>query len=233
MSWIAVTAKKKVHLYQKKYNKWTHDTSIKFLSKYEMLPTLNQYLLLELSDIVSEYAIFYLDLAWCNIDQFYTLYPPQLSRGEHVNDLLKMFVIDGEQKEFINNLNLLFTNYYVLECYIFINKFEKNNKIQYENCITFGHHGHKKIYDIRFKFIERHIEDLLKINSFEKFVLFLEENYKNEKVYLCGNYEYKYMEEYQCGCHYDEIKLKIIWELWRKIIGPRIVFHNLERVTEY
>ncbi len=210
--------------------------SITFLSKNDIEPTLEQYFIKEVSNIVCEYAIFNFDLSWCDLDLFSTMWQyfkkmcsvkdtQTLEKSYIISThvLLQKFNIDFSKNKFLDNLKICKIIYrsdpmnigdstsHLHTKYTHTILFEKNSNISV---------GYQ--YKIEFEFYNRHIETLIQINNFETFELFVNDIYVFNKL-NSHSIEHKNKDK----------KLTEMWLVWKKIFGPKIINDNLHTFTKY
>lgn len=219
MLWTKIYGKKSQY---KSNNKWNDDdTPIKFLSIDIIVSVLQRHFIATLSNLIGEYAIFLCDLSWCNLDVFYLL-KPKHSDKVCVQNLPETFGIDGGDNPYINDPSM--------KCEIsIISKIETaidEKQFLFVNDIVFfkQDNSNQWNYKISLQFLECHIGSLVRITKYEDFVVFLEKIYKisSEKI----NFDVIAHEN-------KETKLKEVWEIWKKIFGPRFVYHHIKSLTEF
>lgn len=232
MSWAAITARKpeadcknvvtfcKVSKEPKSNNKWTDvDTCIKFLPKNAIISVLQPFFFLALADLISEYAVFFLDLSLWDLDECYRLKP---SKKECVQDLPKTFGIDGGNSRYINDPSMRCEIEMTSAVELSVDETQPKfiNEILFYNKGIFGMWSYK----ISLEFLKNHIVSLIKIDNFEDFVSFLKDIFEKNK---------KRLNPHAIEHRHSHAKFREMWEVWRKIFGPRIIYYNLRNLAEF
>jgi hypothetical protein len=205
-----------------KENNWTDiNTLITFLSKQVIVTIAESYLITHMADIVGDYAVFSLDLTWCDLDMCKRLnfIKKNKTDKEFVQDLSKKFDVICGDNPFINDP--------LMWCEI-----EMRNVIElsisesipiYYNEVTFYKERNNSMwcYKVSLDFLRNQIRSLVKINNYEEFVLWIEQIYKENPRLNRLVMEHRNKTR----------KLKEIFEIWTKIFRPRLVYDNLKNLT--
>jgi len=227
MSWatvVALTSKKETNVVQKLNNKWTDiNTPLTFLSKYDIFQAVNTCIISVIAKIVSDYAIFLIDISWCDFNEFYLLKYP------HKHQLIEKYSIKNFRKTFnVCNEDILYNdqNLANIQCDI---KLKFNVQDIYTNTIEFYKPLHQSrspviLYKISFMFLEYHIKHLFEIKTLDNFINFLDEIYKKSTIKLN-----KHAIEHQN----KKKQINEIWIIWRKVFGLKFVYKYAKTMTNY
>lgn len=214
--------------------KWTNVfTPISFPLISEIANIVKGFLNQDTTTIVVEYVAFSHGLTWCNLNvchqerkdprnRWYATHSFDIGKCS-VSDLPGRFGIDPVKHKYLCGFKvcqIIFLCEYIPTT---------NNKyiIKHINTILFANTLNDiktgSDYTIQLEFFGSHIQSLVKINSCDKFVAFLEQICEtNPKLN-------------QHTMTHDNKKQKIeqLWDIWKHIFGPKIVFDNLKKLTEY
>lgn len=231
MSLSSIITTSQQNNYNYNYSSWTDiDTPINFLSKDIIISVLQKYLITELAELISEFAMFFLDLTQFDLDKCYQL-KSKPSEKHYMDNLVNKFGINRRKFPY-NNM------YSSIKCEIATKKIIDltidNKQYLFDNEILFFQHKSKSktkfvnrvTCKISLQFLACHIEYIVKITNYEDFIIFLEKIYKESAGRLNThiiNYKNKNKER----------KLKELWEVWTKIFGPRFIYLNLQSLTEF
>lgn len=223
--------------------RWDRSMPFALLSPEQMIQILKEKFINDIAGLILEYCIFDLDLSQYDLSmcylQFsfpchswynYTHVLPEIQM--RTRDLVKEFQIDCLEQEDILRYET---------CKIFMQKFtekqfSRRTRIKYVNMIEFSPE-HK----IELEFYDFQSDILIQIDSYDRFVAFLEAMYYvdpdiNKREWFTGSNGHLFAWSMDPTIQkrldkQNEQKMKQVWEIWRKVFAPKFVLDNLTRLT--
>jgi hypothetical protein len=202
-------------------------------SPSQIIDRIKDFFVNDIAGLIGEYAVFNLDLSWCNLDMCYQqkinpknrwYVDKKSDRGNvliNTSDLEKKFMIDPVKRAFILNRFKV--------CQIVMEQSYYDGVVtKYTNTIIFANNRNDIImqprYQIEFEFLQVDLMDLIKTDNYEDFVTLIYEMYYSADGHL-NNHSMTHKDK--------ERKFGELWEFWRKVFAPKFVFNNLETLTKY